>query len=232
MIRLVSALFLTIVLFNAKSQQQANLLSGSQRNLGETPFFSHVQVKKNSDYSTKGSTYYINELKPGKIKILKNKTYVEDVELRYDIYFEQLQVRANGVYFAAENDHVSDFVINDGDVDHWFYNSKPYAPDLDLGFIRSIYKGEEIAVFAKDIKRERKNDSSEPYSSVSNTIEYLDEIDYYIYSASNSVFYELKSKKKLLEKFPSLKEFGNISKSNLKNEKFLPELAMFLEKSN
>ena len=158
-------------------------------------------------------------------------SYIEGVELRYDIFYDQLQVKANDVFFAAENELISDFVINDGVASHWFHNSRTYAPDLDLGYIRSVYKGGQVSIFAKDTKRERKSDSSDPYSSARNTIEYLDETDYYIYTSSDKGFVEVKSKKKLLESFPSLKSFGNISKSKLKDEKFLPELAMFLEKS-
>ncbi len=230
----ISTLLLFVTLLNAYSQQQANLLSqnGLQRNLGDSPAFSHIQVLKNTDYNTEGTTYFVDDLKPGKIRILNNDTYIENVELRYDIFFDQLQVSANGVFFAAENELISDFVINDGNASHWFYNSRPYAAELELGYVRSIYKGEQVSVFAKDSKRERKTDSSEPYSSVRNTIEYLDEVDYYIYTNSDKGFVEIKSKKKLYESFPSLKEFGNISKSNLKDEEFLPKLAMFLEKSN
>ncbi len=231
--KLVATLLLFIVLLNAHSQQQATLLSenGLQRNLGESPAFSHVQVKKTTSFNIEGTTYFQEDLNPGKIRIVKNDEYIEGVDLRYDIFYDQLEVRANGVFFAAENELISDFVMNVGDVEHWFHNSITYAPDLGLGYIRSLYLGDKVSVFAKDSKRERKSDSSEPYSSARNTIEYLDQVDYYIYNKSNNGFTEIKSKKKLLERFPALKDFGSISKGDLKNEDFLPKLAMFLDKS-
>lgn len=225
----ISFLFSFIV---SVCQQQTNLLATDAfRAMGDQSSFGMMQTKKNLNYSIEGTTYFNETLSPGKIKMFKNDDYIENLELRYNIFYELLEVRANGIFFATENDLVSEFVLTDNGETHKFYNSKPYAGDLiPSGFIRVIYDGEKISVFAKDVKNEKKYDSSEPYSSIKNLIKYTDATQYYIFSEADAYFIKVKSRKKLMERFPILKNFGKISGENLQNEVFLKKMAIFMEK--
>jgi len=229
--KIITTLFFSTFLLSGFSQQQTNLLATDAfRTLGDQSGFGMMQTKKNTEFEIKGTPYFKETLSPGKIKMFKNESYIEGVKVRYNIFDEMLEVKANEVFFAAENKQISDFVLNVGKTSHHFYNSTPYAGNLlPLGYIRMIQMGDKISVFAKDIKKERKHDSSEPYSSIKNEIEYLDQIDYYIHDKSTRDFVEIKSKKKLVERFPVLKGFA-MTKSDLNKEEFLAEMAVYMNK--
>ncbi|MEP1095980.1 MAG: hypothetical protein ABJG78_12770 [Cyclobacteriaceae bacterium] len=233
MTKTIATLLFSTLLLSGFSQQQTNLLaSDAFRAMGDQPSFGMMQTKKNTEFGISGTHYFKETLSPGKIKMFKNERYIEGLKIRYNIFYEMLEVVANEVFFAAENEQISDFVIQEGETTHHFYNSTLYAGDLlPLGYIRMIHMGDEISVFAKDIKKEKKHDSSEPYSSIKNEIEYLDEIDYYIYEKSSKDFIEVKSRKKLVDRFPVLENFA-VTKSNLKKESFLAEMAVYMNKQS
>lgn len=211
-------------------EKKNEIQDAAMRNFANAPAFGELLTMINTDLKIDGTTYYIEKLKQGKVKIFKNEDYLEDVTLRYNVFSEKLEVKLNDSHFFAKNRSVAEFIIEDGKKTHRFFNSRPYSGDLlPLGFIRSIYLGEQISLFAKDRKIETKYQSQEAYSAAKNVVRYVDDIQYYIHDKPNSKFISVKSKSKLLEDFPDLTEFGGFSKNKLKNEKFLIELAVFLE---
>ncbi|MEP1095981.1 MAG: hypothetical protein ABJG78_12775 [Cyclobacteriaceae bacterium] len=228
----IFGLLLVMLLFNSFSQAKKNELEdAAMRNFADAPAFGELFTMINRDLEVDGTTYYIEKLKPGKIKIFKNDHYLENITLRYNVYSEKLEVKLDDSHFFAKNRNISEFIIEDGKKTHRFFNSRPYSGDLlPLGFIRSIYLGEEISLFAKDRKVETKYKSQEAYSSAKNIVRYLDDTQYYIHDKPNSTFILVKSKHKLLEDFPALTKFRNFSKSKLRDEKFLVELAGFIDK--
>ncbi len=195
----------------------------------------YIVALRDRGYTVVGTTYLLEELLPGKIKKFKNGEYLEGVELRYNIFYDRLEVKAHDVLFAAINDQVSEFIINDGNNDYHFYNSTSFnGSKSSLGYIRVVHRGDKYSFFAKDMKVKQVKESRGAYASSGkgNVLAFVDRISYYIYDEVGKELIELKSKKKLTEQFPELKGFGNFSNKDLKSEKFIASLGTFMNKSN
>ena len=146
--------------------------------------------------------------------MVKNDEFLEGVELRYNIFFNRLEVNAHDVLFAAVNEQISEFIINDDGLDFHFVNPFPLGGDSELGYVRPIQKGDKYTLFAKDLKIKKVKESRGAYASTggTNVLQFVDQTNYYFYDKNGKEFVMVKSKKKLLERFPELKGFGAIFK--------------------
>ncbi len=193
-----------------------------------------ITALRDKGYNLVGTTYFLEELLPGKVRMLKNEEFLEGVELRYNIFFNRLEVNAHDVLFAAINEQISEFIINDGGSNFHFINSTSLVSNSELGYVRPVQKGDKYTLFAKDLKIKKVKESRGAYASTggTNTLQFVDEIDYYFYDQSGKELIQVKSRKKLLERFPELKSFGAISKNDMKSESFLAELTSFMNKAD
>ena len=217
-----------------KSEKQAQLLKEDAfKTFDSNEVIGNGQITalRDKGYTLIGTTYFLEELLPGKVRMVKNDEFLEGVELRYNIFFDRLEVSAHNVLFAAINEQIGEFVINDDGSEHHFINSTSIAnPDSELGYVRYIQKGDRFSLFAKDLKVKQVKESRGAYASTggTNVLQFVTQINYYIYDQEGKELVMVKSKKKLLERFPALSDFGSISKSDLKSEKFIASINTFL----
>ncbi len=232
-------LFFTMVVFSqTASEKQANLLKEDAfKTFDSNEVIGNGQITalRDKGFTVKGTTYFIEELYDGKLKTFKNDEYREGLQLRYDIFFNRLEVLAQEVHFVAVNEQISEFIIDDGSSVFHFYNSSRVGGDFKtLGYVRIVEKGDKFSIFANDQKIKKVKESRGAYASSgdTNVVELIDVADYYIYDETAKELIETKSKKKLMERFPTLKDFGKISSKDLKRERFIRNIVSFLAASN
>ncbi len=238
MIKVVFPLVLVVAFFSSSSQTKSDLKANFLKEDAFKTFDSnemigngYVVAMRNKGYYIKGTTYFIDDLLPGKVRMFKKDDYMEGLELRYNIFFDRLEVQAHDVLFAAINKQIAEFVIESRRFDYHFYNSTSFlGSDASLGYLRAVHKGEKFSIFAKDVKLKNMKESRGAYSNSGNssTLEFVDRVDYYVYDETTKELSEVKSSKKLVSRFPVLREYGSITKSDLKDEYFLAEMGSFM----
>lgn len=209
-------------------QTSGSLATDPLFSIGNSPAFYQI-TKTNIDVEVEGSIYLDQHMKPGKIKMYHQDKFITDLTLRYNVFKDQIEVKKKEVGFIAINSYIEQFEVENESSSQLFSNAKSLGGGLK-GFVRLVYKGAIISVYAKHIKKKKTNDSSQPYSSFRDYVEYVDFTDYYFYKMNDRLFIPIKTKKKLLTDFPQLANKKGISKGKLKDEDFLAELAKTIEK--
>ena len=146
--------FLCLLTLKSLAQSEKTLALDPVIGMGNSLAFYHV-TKENLDVEVDGSRYFFEDMKPGMVKMKDGTKYIDDLFVRYNVFKDQLEVVKKDVRFIAINRYVSGFIIEDESENHEFYNSNLLsAPSPDItGFVRLLYKGEVISVYAKHTKK-------------------------------------------------------------------------------
>ena len=228
--KLLNSILLALMFHFALAQEASVQSQDALLDLGNVTAFSVVVTgPQEKDFDAVGTMFFTEDFEPGKIKLFRVDREIKGVEIKYDVYNQVVNVKSRNQFFTTKDEYILEFEIDKDSKTHRFINSQHYLglDDFSMGFLRSLFEGNTISLFAKDAKKRSVQDSSEPYTSSKNYVKYTDELQYLLFK--DGKFEEVKSPKKITKSYPSLKDYKKITAKTLKDEDFLVSMAKFLD---
>lgn len=189
-----------------------------------TPVALGLFTKKFDQY---GSPYLLNDFNKGEITLVSRGATISNIDLRYDVLNEKLEVKQFNKNFIADQSLIKMFTIyTEKKGEMIFVNASFLREDETTGFAQKIYESGNLLLLKKYVKEKLIYDSSVPYTSNSNYIKYKEEEKYYLVDSLD--IHPISTKKKLIYKFPELSSYQDFKSRDLKDEVVLKDMCDFL----
>ncbi len=147
-----------------------------------------------------GNIYYDERWRMSSFTLYENKETIEGYPIRYNIYFDELDVNTNTGERALESSRVKSFVLRDSIITNSFTNAREYTLDeVPLkGFLEVLVDG-QVQLLKRFYLIVKDPDYNPAIGSGSRDTRILTHSDLY-YARENKMF-EIKGKKKLFASF-------------------------------
>ncbi len=208
----------------------------SQQNLTELGLLSNSSLSDpigltnpDKDFDVKGSPYLNEEFETGWIALGKINDTVSNVEIRYNIFKDALELSNNSQIKELNPNPIKAFSSSQLIGQSLFVNSDYIDGLAASGYVQQVFSGQSLSIYLKHLVTRKIRDSSEPYGSAKNYIEYKEQTKTYFLVGNKS--YLISNKKDLEVIYRQRDEIKKIKKSELGDPNFLYNLGFILDEN-